>query len=225
MTSKRALMGFGICAVLAAGTTLSNTLLPHAYDATGFDARVALIHNPFYAARQWVLLLHPFLTLMLALGVALALKERAPGRAAAGYSFAFAEKMVEFLMGFAILVVVNGVWKAGYLAGGPDAAGLRARIETFQQMSEAAYPLLWVTFMLSTALFVTALQRRGIEGWVAVTGALTVVITGLMLAGEYLGQTWANPIVGWTYPWALTAHRLLVGLWLIGLGRRDQGGA
>jgi hypothetical protein len=219
--SNAALLGLGLCAVLAAGTTLSNNLLPHLYDAEGFDARTALIHNPFYAARQWVLLVHPFLTLMLALGMALALKDRAPGRAAAGYSFAFVEKMVEFLLGFTILIVVNGAWKAAYLAGGPDPAALRAKIETFQQVTEAAYPLLWVTYSLSTGLFVSALPRRGLAGWAAATGALTIVITAMMLAGEYLGQRWLMPIVEWTYPWTLTAHRLLTGLWLIGLARRS----
>jgi len=42
---------------------------------------------------------------------------------------------------------------------------------------------------------------------VAATGALTVVITALMFAGDYLDQAWADPIVAWTYPPALTAHR------------------
>ena len=78
-----ALMGLGVCALVGAGTTLANTLLPRFYSASGFDGRMALIDNPFYAARQWVLVAHPFFTLMLALGVAIALARRAPGRAAA----------------------------------------------------------------------------------------------------------------------------------------------
>jgi len=217
---RGAFLGLGVCGVIAAGTTLSNTLLPFFFSATGFEARTALIHNPFYAARTWVLLFHPFFTLMLALGMALALKDRAPGRAAAAYSFAFVEKLVEFLLGFTILVVVNGAWKAGYLAGGPDAADLRAKIETFNQVIEGAYPLLWTMFILSTGLFVLALRRTGFEAWVAGTGAVTCAITALMFLGEYGGQAWANPIVEWTYSWTLTAHRLLAALWLIGLGRR-----
>lgn len=227
MTDERpalrgALLGLGICALAGAGTTLANTLLPLFYQAEGFDGRMALIENPFYAARQWVLLAHPFFTLMLALGMALALAARAPGRAAAGYSFAFVEKLIEFLLGFTILVVVNGAWKAGYLASGGGAAGadLRAKIETFEQVIEGAYPLLWAMFILSTGLFASALRRTGLEGWIVATAALTIAITALMFAGGYLGQDWANPIVRWTYPYALTAHRLLVGVWLI----RQAGG-
>ncbi|HYE47891.1 MAG TPA: hypothetical protein VEA44_19140 [Caulobacter sp.] len=216
---RAALLGLGVCGLAAAATTLTNTVLPYFFEANGFEARTALIHNPFYAARTWVLLVHPFFTLMLALGLALALKDRAPGRAAASYSFAFVEKLVEFLLGFTILVVVNGAWKAGYLAGGPDAAALRAKVETFNQVIEAAYPLLWTMFILSTALYCTAMRRRGLEAWVAGTGAVTCLITALMFADEYAGQAWAEPIVQWTYPWTLTAHRLLAAIWLIRLAR------
>jgi hypothetical protein len=218
-TMRPALFGLGIVGVAAAGTTLTNTVLPYFFEAQGFEARTALIYNPFYAARTWVLLFHPFFTLMLALGLALALKDRAPGRAAAAYSFAFVEKLVEFLLGFTILVVVNGAWKAGYLAGGPDAADLKAKIQTFNQVIEGAYPLLWTMFILSTGLFSLSMRRTGFELWVAVTGAITCLITALMFLGEYGGQAWANPIVEWTYPWTLTAHRLLAAIWLIRLSR------
>jgi len=217
-----ALGGLAVCALAAAVTTLTNTLLPFFYEASGFDARMALIGDPFYAARQWVLLVHPGFTLMLALGVALALKDRAPGRAAAALSFGFVEKMTEFLLGFTILVVVNGAWKAGYLAaaGGPEAALLRGKIETFYEVIEGAYPLLWAMFCLSTALYCSALPRRGLEGWVVLTGALTIAITALMFAAGYLGQAWAQVVVDWTYSPALTAHRLLVAMWLLGEARR-----
>lgn len=215
-----ALIGLGACALAGAGTTLANTLLPHFYGATSFDARMGLVDNPFYVARQWVLLAHPVFTVMLALGAAFALWERAPGRAAAGYSFAFVEKLTELLLGFTILVVVNGLWKTGYLAGGAEAAGFRARIKTFEQVTEAAYPLLWAMFILSTALFCSALTWRGLEGWVALTGAATIAITAMMFLAEYLGQHWGRPLVSWSYPPALTAHRLLLGLWLIREGRR-----
>lgn len=213
-------MGLGVCGLVAAGTTLTNTVLPSFFSASGFEARTALIHNPFYAARTWVLLFHPFFTLMLALGMALALKDRAPGRAAAAYSFAFVEKLVEFLLGFTILVVVNGAWKAGYLAGGPGAGDLRAKIETFNQVIEGAYPLLWTMFMLSTGLYASAMRRSGLELWVALTGAVTVVITGLMFIADYGRQPWIQPVVDWTYPWTLTAHRLLAAIWLIAMARR-----
>jgi hypothetical protein len=220
-TLKSALLGLGICGVIGAGTTLANTLLPNFYAASDFDARMALIHNPFYVARQWVLMAHPFFTLMLMLGLALALWDRAPGRAAAAYSFAFVEKAIEFVLGATILFVVNDLWKTGYLAGGPEAADFRVKVQTFLDVIEGVYPVLWAMFMLSTGLVCSALKRSGLEGWVAATGALTVVITALMFVGDYLDQAWADPVVAWTYSPALTAHRLLAAIWLIGLSRRS----
>lgn len=218
-----ALWGFGICAIAGAVTTLVNTVLPNFYTAEGFDARMALIHNPFYAARQWVLLVHPGFTLMLALGVALALVSRAPGRATAGLAFAGVEKMTEFVLGTLIMFAVNGIWKVGYLEaiGTPEAAGLRTQIEQFNEMLGGSYFLLWSMFILSTACFGSALNfNHKLERWIIVTAGLMILLTFLMMLGSYAGQgDWVQPILKWSYPAGLTAHRLLIGLWLVGLAR------
>ena len=214
-----ALHGLGICALIGAGTTFLNTILPRLYSATGFDERMALIHNPFYALRQWVLLVHPAFTLLAALGLAMALWQRAPGRSATGLLFAFVEKMTEFWLGTIILFVVNGMWKARYLAA-PDAAvaaPLRAQIETFGDILGGIYFLLWAMFIVSTALFASALSARvGLEKWIVATAAVMIALTLLMIAGQYAGQArWTEPIIRWAYSPALTVHRLIIGIWLI----------
>ena len=75
-----ALRVLGICALIGALTTLLNTIAPSLYSATNFDSRMGLIHHPIYVLRQWVLLVHPAFTILLALGLAMALFARAPGR-------------------------------------------------------------------------------------------------------------------------------------------------
>ena len=219
-----ALRGLGLCALGAALTTLVNTVLPNFYRAEDFDGRAALIHDPYYAARQWVLLVHPGFTLLAAIGTALALRRRAPGRAASGLAFASVEKMTEFLLGVSILFVVNGVWKAGYLAqrGTPAAALLRARIDGFTDLLGGAYFLLWAMFILSTGLFASAIDRRDrISRGVVLTGGVTIALTVCLILGRYAGQqAWTGPLITWTYPPALTLHRALVGLWLMREGRR-----
>lgn len=213
-----ALRGLGWCAIGAAVTTLLNTTLPFFYSAEGFEARAALIGEPLYVFRQWVLLAHPGFTLLLALGVALALKARAPGRAATGLLFAGIEKMTEFLMGTIILFTVNSLWKPGYLAavGTPAANAFRTRIEIFGEVIDSLYFLLWAMFVLSTAAFASALPRTtAIERGVVATAVLTIALTLLMMLGDYAGQSaWTGPVVAWAYPPALTLHRLVVGLWL-----------
>jgi hypothetical protein len=121
--------------LIGALTTLLNTVAPNFYAASDFDSRMALIHNPIYASRQWVLLVHP------------------------------------------------------------------------------------------TALFCSALDRsRPLERWLYWSGMATVVITAIMLIGSLAGlERWSGPIVTWTYPPLMTAHRTLAGLWLLssarGIGR------
>ena len=227
-----ALDALGVCALVGAATTLVNTVLPNFYSADGFDARVALIRDPFYAARQWVLLVHPAFTLLGALGVALALWRRSPGPAAAGYTFAFVEKLTEFLLGVTILFVVNGVWKARYLArrGSPAGDLLRARIEGFNDVLGGAYFLLWWMFILSTALLALGVARsrpRDVlaRGFVW-TGALTIGLTVCMMLGTFAGQeAWTAPLIRWCYPPLLTLHRGFMGLWLRRRARDGEGGA
>ncbi len=229
MTLAPALRALGYCALAAAVTTLLNTLAPLFYSADSFEARAALIHHQVYAARQWVLLVHPAFTLMLALGMALALYERAPGRASSGLLFAGVEKMTEFLLGVTILFVVNGLWKVEFLAamGTPEAARSRGLIEAFGQLLDGFYPLLWAMFILSTWLLCSALRGGDrLERGVVWTAALTIALTALMLLGEYAGQSrWAGPIVTWLYSPGMTLHRLLIGLWLLREARRRSAAA
>ena len=214
-----ALRVLGICALIGALTTLLNTTAPLFYDAEGFDESVRLIHHPVYAFRQWVLLVHPAFTLLLALGLALALFARAPGRASTGLAFASVEKMTEFLLGVTILFVVNGVWKEGYLSGlGPaPPADLRVRIEVFYELLGGLFFLLWAMFILSTSLFVTAIgvtDRLGVA--VASSGVATILLTLLMMLGMYAGQeSWTRPIIASCYGPFLTVHRASIGIWLL----------
>lgn len=219
-----ALRVLGICALIGALTTFLNTMAPRFYAATSFESAAALIHHPVYTARQWVLLVHPVFTLLLPLGMALALWARAPGRAASGFTFAFVEKMTEFLLGVSILFVVDGVWKVEFLAAidTPAAADSRGLIEAFNDLLDGFYFLLWAMFILSTALLTSALDRRDrLELAVIATAGLMIGLTLMMIVGDYAGQqSWTGPILKWAYGPGLTLHRLLIGLWLLREARR-----
>ncbi|HEY0626959.1 MAG TPA: hypothetical protein VGD10_09520 [Allosphingosinicella sp.] len=219
-----ALRVLGICALIGALTTFLNTMAPPFYSADSFESSMALIHNPIYAMRQWVLLVHPVFTLMLPLGMAFALVRRAPGRAASGLIFAGVEKMTEFLLGVTILFVVNGVWKVDFLAtmGTPAAAESRHLIETFNQWLNGIYFLLWAMFILSTGLLASALDRRDrLELSVIVTAGVMIVLTAMMILGNYAGQeSWTTPVIQIAYGPLLTLHRALIGVWLLREARR-----
>jgi hypothetical protein len=213
----------GVCGVASSVTTVVNTVLPRFYSATGFDQQVALIDNPYYSARQWVLLVHPVFTLLGGLGMLLALWPRRPGLAAAGFLFAFVEKMTEFYLSTSIPLVVNAVWKRTYLTT-TDAAVrslMRARIQTFNDLLGGSYFLLWTAFIISTSLFAVALwSRERFARVTALTMAATVGLTVVLILGRFGGQAaWADPVIAVAYPPVLGGSRLLMGWWLIRLSR------
>lgn len=226
---RRALVALGICGVLSSITTVTNILLPRFYaPPADFDARVALLDNSFYMARQWILLVHPFLTLTGALGILLYKFAEHPGKTLTGFIFAFAEKITEFFLGTTILFVVLGLWVRGYGAATDAAvkATLRGRAEAFYDYLDGAYFLLWVTFTISTVLYGLA-TRNGdrLERTVSALYFVTAAITVLMLIGEYAGQNaWVRPIIFWGYAPLLTASRLLAGWMLIVRGRSARSG-
>lgn len=222
---RRAIWGLGLCGVLSSLTTVTNILLLRFYPpVTDFDVRVTMLSNGFYMARQWILLVHPFLTLTGALGVALYVFREHPGKSLTGFLFAFTEKITEFFLGMTMLFVVLGIWVRGYGATTDPArkAILRERTEVFFEYRDGAFVLLWVTFTLAAVLYALALRKGGrYERVVALTYAAAAVLTVLMLIGEYAGQNaWVSPIILWTYAPVLTANRLLAGLMLM---RRTAG--
>ncbi|HEY0142867.1 MAG TPA: hypothetical protein VGF48_18345 [Thermoanaerobaculia bacterium] len=213
---RHALWGLGLCGVLSSLTTVTNILLPRFYaPPADIDARVALLDNGFYMARQWILLVHPFLTLTGALGILLYKFAEHPGKTLTGFVFAFAEKITEFFLGTTILFVVLDQWIRGYGAATDVAQKLafRGRVEAFYQYLEGAYFLLWVTFTISAILYGLALRRQ--HRWVSLFYFVTALLTVLMLAGDYAGQrAWTQPILLWTYAPALTTSRFLAG-WML----------
>ena len=212
--------------MVGALTTFLNTMAPLFFEANSFHEAAELIHHPIYAARQWVLLVHPLFTILLALGLTLALFTRAPGRASAAFVFVGVEKMTEFVLGVLILFVVNGVWKVQYLAAdGPiPPAELQLRIEVFYDLLGGLFFLLWTMYILSTGLFASILDRSDrLNLAVIVTAALTILLTVVMIVGRYAGQAaWATPLIAVAYGPTLTTHRALIGLWLIREAKRHR---
>jgi len=75
-----------ICSFGSAATSLLIIFLPRFYGpAASLDERVLFLQNPFYQLRAWTYLLHPFVTLAAALGVAAALRRRAAGLIIPGF--------------------------------------------------------------------------------------------------------------------------------------------
>ena len=74
-----------VCSVLSAVTTLLLIFLPDFFaPGDGYEARMARVHDPAYQLRSWVYFVHPFITMMAALAVAMRIRNFRPALAMVG---------------------------------------------------------------------------------------------------------------------------------------------
>jgi len=205
-----------ICSWLSVATTLALIFLPRFYGPVGsFEQRLELVSHPLYVLRAWVYLLHPFVVLAAALGVAVALRRAAPGAVTAGFLgfllWAFTEAAQQTLT-----LVAFHRW-AGAFAGADAAAQgvLRAQMATYDAVWDAMFLLLLIGFFAGNALF--GIATLGRAGLALLLGALYLAIAFLTAAGissEVGGPGLPPGLRMWLYPTLQPLARALIGLWL-----------
>ena len=203
-----------ICSALSAITTLLLIFLPQLFvPVDGFEGRMARVHDPAYALRSWVYLLHPFIVLMAALGVAMRLRRIASAPALLGilgfilWGFTEAAQQAMTLNAF-------DKWRVAYaLADEATREQIRINALMYDGLWDAMYLLLLIGFAIGNLCFGAALVRgRG----------LTCIVGGFFLAAFALTLTniagelqWPLPAIGdWAYPAIQPLGRLLIGVWL-----------
>jgi hypothetical protein len=208
-----------ICSFISAVTTLLLIFLPKFYGPAGsIDARVALIHNPLYQLRAWTYLLHPFVTLTAALGVALALRRRAPGMMIVGFLGFLLWAFVEAGQQALTLTVYHRLAAAYPQANAADREILRSQIALYDNLWDAMFLLLLLGFLAGNVLYGCATIRAPKEERLTrVLGLFYFGATLLTLSGicrEVGGPTLPPLLETWLYPLLQPAARLLIGIWL-----------
>jgi hypothetical protein len=214
--SRRFYRTTAVCSFISAATTLLLIFLPRFYGPAGsLDERVALIHQPLYQLRAWTYLLHPFVTLAAALGVATALRRFAPGAMVAGFLgfllWAFTEAAQQTLT-----LTVYQRWAAAYPqadAGARDI--LRLQIASYDLIWDAMFLLLLLGFLVGNILYGSVTIRS--RGLTRVVGAFYFAAAFLTLAGisrELSGPVLPPILETWLYPLIQPAARFTIGLWL-----------
>jgi hypothetical protein len=202
----------------AAITTVLNTQLHRFYPApTSFEDRILLVNNFVYMTNQWVLLIHPFVTLLLAIGIFIMAKEKSYGFALAGLLFAFIEKLLEFIGQTIQLFTVNLTWKVAYLNTFDlaEKEKIKMFITGFNGVWNDCYFVLWVSYILSSVFFVISLATMAGTKWVRWFMYITAFITFIMLMSDYGKQGWLTPILPVFYPATMVAGRLFIALMLL----------
>ena len=205
-----------ICSLVSAVTTSLLIFLPYAFPpVAGFEDRMQLVHDPAYRLRAWVYLLHPFLVVTAALGVALSIARRAPVLAIVGMLgfllWSFNEALQQTLTLFAF-----DEWRAEYAAADERARlAMRIKTEFYDGLWDAMYFLLLIGFTIGNLAFASVLLRE--RGLARICGCFllaAVVLTLTYISGELNGPTLPAVITEWSYPAIQPLGRTLLGFWL-----------
>jgi hypothetical protein len=214
--STRFYRATAICSFVSAGTTLLLIFLPKFYGPAGsIDGRVALIHHPLYQLRAWTYLLHPFVTLAAALGVATALRRFAPGAAIAGFLGFLLWAFVEAGQQTLTLTTYHRLAAAYPQADAARQEVLRSQIALYDLMWDAMFLLLLLGFLAGNILYGSA--TIGSRGLTRVLGVFYFGAAFLTLAGisrELSGPTLPLLLETWLYPLLQPAARFTIGVWL-----------
>lgn len=205
-----------VASVLSALTTLLLIFLPELFAPVGdFEGRMQRVTEPAYRLRSWVYLLHPFLVLTAALGVAMRIRRAHPAMALCGalgfVLWAFSEAGQQTLTLFAF-----DRWRTAWLAG--DAA-MRAHLPALTVMYDglwdAMYFLLLIGFSVgNTALSAALIRETGFTRVVGVFFFAAFALTFTIIARELSWFTLPAWLASWSYPAIQPLGRTLIGVWL-----------
>jgi len=205
-----------LCSIASAVTTLLLIFLPKFYGPAGsLDERMLFPQNPFYQLRAWTYLLHPFLVLSAALGVAVALRRRAIGLVLPGFLGFLLWSFTEAAQQTLTLTAFHRWAQAWPQADASAREILRAQIASYDVLWDAMFLLLLLGFLLGNMLYAIACVRdRGFTRLLGFFyfGAVFLTLTGI--SGELGGPSLPPLLSTWLYPLLQPAARLLIGLWL-----------
>ena len=204
------------CSMLSALTTLMLIFLPEFFaSAQGFEARMARVHETAYKIRSWAYLVHPFLVLTAAFGIAFCIRREAPALAIAGLLgftwWAFTEASQQTLTLFAF-----DRWRLAWETADEAArATIRVNAVMYDGIWDGMYALLLIAFAIGNACFGAALIAR--SGLARVVGGFlfaACVLTLCLLLNELNLSPLPVTALDWSYPAIQPLGRLLIGIWL-----------
>jgi hypothetical protein len=205
-------------------TTLLLVYLPELFHRQpGFDGRMALVHDPAYVLRSWDYLIHPFLTLLAGLGVAMRMRLVAPASALIGLLgftlWGFTEAGQQTLTLFAF-----DKWRLAYASADED---MRSQIRTLTVMYDglwdAMYFLLLCGFAISHLALGQAMVRiRGLTRSVGILLLLAFALTLSYMLNELQVPFIPDAIADRVELFLQPVGRALIGVWLWRMARENE---
>jgi hypothetical protein len=213
-----------VCSVISSATTLLLIFLPKFYGpVTSLEVRIEVVEHPLYQLRAWAYLLHPFMVMAAALGVAAALRRTAAGLVVPGllgfllWGFTEAAQQTLTLTAF-------HRWAADYRTA--DMAlreTLRTKIAVYDALWDSMFLLVLLGFLAGNVLYgIATLHERGLTRTISWLYFAAAFLTLTILSGELRGPTLPDIVSAWLYPLLQPAARFLIGVWLWRVSDTDR---
>lgn len=213
-----------VCSFASAITTLLLVYLPELFHGSpGFEGRMALVYDPAYKVRAWDYLVHPFLTLMAGLGIAMRMRRVASASALIGLLgfalWAFTEAGQQTLTLFAF-----DKWRVAY-ATADELTRAQIRIQTavYDGLWDALYFLLLCGFAISHLALGQAMVRcKGLTRTVGVLLLLAFVLTLSYMLNELSLAFIPGAIADRLELFLQPVGRTLIGVWLWKMAHENE---
>ena len=205
-----------VCSVISAVTTLLLIFLPKFYGPlASLQDRIDAVQHPLYQLRAWAYLVHPFLVMTAALGVAAALRRVAAGTVVPGFLGFLLWGFTEAAQQTLTLTAFHR-WAAAYRTAEVAArATLTTQIATYDALWDSMFLLLLLGFFAGNLLYgIATLRGRGLTHVLSWLYFAAAFLTLTIFSGELYGPTLPGPVSAWFYPLLQPAARFLIGVWL-----------
>ena len=213
-----------VCSVISAVTTLLLIFPPKFYGpVTSLELRIAVIENPLYQLRAWAYLLHPFMVMTAALGVATALRRIAAGTVIPGLLCFILWGFTEAAQQTLTLTAFHR-WAVAYRTADMVARDtLRAQIAVYDALWDSMFLFLLIGFLIGNVLYGIATHHgHGLTRIISWLYFAAAFLTLTILSGEFHGPTLPEIISAWLYPLLQPAARFLIGVWLWRVGNANR---
>lgn len=216
--SERFIRGAAAAQCVSGLTTLGLIFLARGFrPVTDIVTAVERLDDPLYLLRLAVGIVHPFIVLFGALGIAVVRVAHATGAVVTAVTFLLLWAGTEAVQQAIALVAVQWTWRAA-LAGTPDAATvlrLRSHIEGADGLTDAMFLVILMAFVVANvALAVATWQPDALSRAVSVGFVLAAalgVISGLTAFGT---GVLPPAVMAVLYPALQPPARVLTGIWL-----------
>ena len=213
-----------ICAILTALTTIVVHWVPDLWaNATTFESRLQLRHNPIYMGRFWIVLVHCALVVISMAAIPMLLNGSARLIAMFGFGSYVMFAFVEMLRTSLAIFAVNRSWRAGYETSSDDIQRqtFRDALDAFAGVNDTLFFLFLAAFTVGLFCYGSALVwRSGVDQAVG----FLFLLWGVLNLPDLVSAIAENEALGKGFDWVgryfQPAARLLIGAWLWSVSTR-----